>query len=163
MRAVRADREFGPSTRLQVQAIFAGLRKRGIQMEHCVPYEHTQNGVVGRHIQTVEGHLRAIMHARHKGCPYMWGRALQHFFMMWKATSPVSVGVSAYTEFSGRTWDFQAYPLLPWGAEMGSLEEPKTTNNSHPRTALDPDKCSAHRSTLASLDLPDLPLAALDD
>jgi len=37
MRAVRADGEFSPGTRLQVQAIFAGLRKQGIQMEHCAP------------------------------------------------------------------------------------------------------------------------------
>jgi len=134
MRAVRADGEFGSGTRLRVQAIFAGLQKRGIQVEHCAPYEHTQNGVVERHIQTVDGHLRANMHARHKDCPYMWGRALQHFVMMWNATSPVSVGVSAYTELSGRTWDFQAYPLLPWGAEVEALEEPTPTNNSHPRT-----------------------------
>jgi len=134
MRAVRADGEFGSGTRLRVQAIFAGLQKRGIQVEHCAPYEHTQNGVVERHIQTVEGHLRAIMHARHKDCPYIWGRALQHFVMMWNATSPVSVGVSAYTEFTGRTWDLKAYPLLPWGAEVEALEEPTPTNNSHPRT-----------------------------
>ena len=87
-----------------------------------------------RFIQTLEGHIRAILEARHGECPYLWVRAMNYFVLLWNATSPVSVGVSAFREFTDMVWDFQRWPMLPWCARVEALEEPTPTNNMDPHT-----------------------------
>ena len=103
-------------------------------VEGAAPYEDAQNGVVELFIQTLEGHIRAIMEARHGECPYLWVRAMNYFVLLWNATSPVSVGMSAFREFTGTVWDFQRWPMLPWGARVEALEEPTPMNNMDPLT-----------------------------
>jgi len=134
IKSIRADGEFAAGTVREAAAVYAGIVSRGIVIENSAPYEHAQNGVVERFIQTLERHLRATLEARHPDCPYLWVRAMDYFVLLWNATSPVSVGVSAYGEFTGLAWDFERIPMLPWGARVEALEEPTPSNNMDPRT-----------------------------
>jgi len=134
IKSIRADGEFAAGTVREAAAVYAGIVSRGIVIENSAPYEHAQNGVVERFIQTLERHLRATLEARHPDCPYLWVRAMDYFLLLWNATSPVSVGVSAYREFTGSEWDFERIPMLPWGARVEALEEPTPSNNMDPRT-----------------------------
>ena len=134
IKTIRSDGEFAAGTTREMAAVHTGILTRGILVENSAPYEHAQNGVVERFIQTLERHLRATLEARHPDCPYLWVRAMDYFVLLWNATSGVSVGVSAYTQFTGKKWDFERFPMLPWGARVEALEEPTPTNNMDPRT-----------------------------
>jgi hypothetical protein len=119
LKSIRADGEYFQNV---VEAAVWGM---GIVPEFSVPYEHQQNGLVERSNQTVGGHLRAMLWSADPACPKKWTLALEYFTHLWNATSVYSPGISAWSQFYHRKWDFGDMPLLPWGVRVESMVPPK--------------------------------------
>ena len=90
------------------------------------PSQHRTNSAE-RAMQTAKYHLRSIWSGADAACPkYLWDKALPQAELTLNQVRPYSMNnsISAWTGLWGSPFDFDAYPIAPWGTNVLAFVSP---------------------------------------
>ena len=122
--------------------IVTQCKRNQTDMESSASYEHQQNGTAENTVKIMDRATRSILATTDKLFPAGRKRteATDRAVMSWNATrsSRDDPSISAYSCFKkdGRRWDFDKYPMLPFGMRLEALEDAKTLNKIDSRTSV---------------------------